>query len=440
MIKDEETKKTKSKRDKGKPIAAPTDTRHLVHVIKDPETGEVKGLPVEWLRLLNDSKITEEEMKKDSDEIVDILRNSSSKTKTPQENLNLWKYLDTKTNPVERYDVEDNLGEGYGGVVYLAVDNKTNEKVAIKKVELTKDNENSLATEIYMMKTASHPNIVEFKTSYLYATRVWIVMEFMDGGTLGDIIDFHEILPLQEIQIKWIIWSVCKGLQSLHKKDRIHRDIKSDNVLLSKRGDVKIGDFGFVAQLEGKSKKRRTRLGTPYWMAPEVIKGKKYDYSADVWSLGILIYECAEGDPPYYNLPKLKALLSIGKNGCPPLSKPELWSTEMLDFTKFCLKMNPSKRYSVDDLLKHKWLESVQSESNMCRLVPIIETVQDQIRQLKEKKKQKQIAAKAARENMIANGQPQNTTTTTTTTNSITQSNIPINVFDASSDEESASE
>jgi len=181
-----------------------------------------------------------------------------------------------------------------------------------------------------------------------------------------------------------VIWNVSNGLQFLHKQDRIHRDIKSDNILLTTDGQVKIGDFGFVAQLEGKDKKRRTRLGTPYWMAPEVIKGKKYDYTADVWSLGILIYECVEGDPPYYNQTKLKALLSITKYGCPALSNLDAWSPELNDFVKICLKKKPEKRANLELLMKHPWLQPAASDPNTNRLIPLIKTVKEKARAAKE--------------------------------------------------------
>eukprot|EP01124_Arcella_intermedia_P016230 TRINITY_DN22830_c0_g1_i1.p1 TRINITY_DN22830_c0_g1~~TRINITY_DN22830_c0_g1_i1.p1 ORF type:complete len:490 (-),score=138.50 TRINITY_DN22830_c0_g1_i1:91-1383(-) len=341
--------------------------------------------------------MTEEEVKKNSDELVDILKSSTTKEgKAPQADLNLWDFIDIADDPTTRYQTFETIGEGFGGIVYLCKDAKTNEDVAIKKVILTEENEKSLATEIFMMKTSSHPNIVEFKKCYYCATRIWIVMEYMDGGSLGDIIDVHHLFRLTELQIRWVIWNVAKGLSFLHKKDRIHRDIKSDNILLTTDGQVKIGDFGFVAQLLGKDKKRRTRLGTPYWMAPEVIKGKKYDYTADVWSLGILVWECAEGDPPYYNLTKLKALLQITKYGCPPLNNVDAWSNEMNDFLKLCLKKKPEKRATMDMLLKHPWLQPAASDSNTNRLTPLVKAV-------KEKKLQKEMMGPTVAKEFMGN-------------------------------------
>jgi len=126
---------------------------------------------------------------------------------------------------------------------------------------VTDENEKSLATEIFLMKSTQHNNIVEYKANYYISGRVWIVMEFMDGGSLANIIESYSIVQLTELQIRWVIWNVSKGLQFLHKKDLIHRDIKSNNILLTTDGQVKIGDFGFVAQLEGKDKKRKTSIG-----------------------------------------------------------------------------------------------------------------------------------------------------------------------------------
>lgn len=236
-------------------------------------------------------------------------------------------------------------------------------------------------------------------------------MEYMDGGPLSDVLDFHKFYPLTELQIRWIIFSVCKGLQKLHGLLRIHRDIKSSNILVNMQGHVKIGDFGFAAQLTPDKGKRRTRLGTPYWMAPEVIKGKKYDYSADVWSLGILCYECAEGEPPYQSLPRLQALLSITKHGCPDLTSPQ-WTPEFKEFLKHCVRRKPEKRFSIDALLNHRWLKPAASDANTNRIVPVVKLAKEKLEALKQQQLARKTAAKYVPEDLDESMAASDATTT----------------------------
>eukprot|EP01127_Copromyxa_protea_P017140 TRINITY_DN5188_c0_g3_i1.p1 TRINITY_DN5188_c0_g3~~TRINITY_DN5188_c0_g3_i1.p1 ORF type:complete len:611 (-),score=93.64 TRINITY_DN5188_c0_g3_i1:126-1958(-) len=341
-----------------KNIENPNNPKHLFHVTIDPTTGEIRGLPAQWKRMLDESQLTLAEVKDHSSDLVDILRTSTKlaeKTLRVQENnLNIWDHLVIDGfRPTQIFKFVSKLGEGYGGEVHLCLNTETNELVALKKTELNSKNEVALANEIYMLKTIAHPNIVSYITSYYLTPQyVWIVLEYMDGGSLSDILDFHKELPLTEQQVMWIMYSVLKGLSHLHVMDRIHRDIKSPNILLNHRGEVKITDFGFAAQLANPEEKRSTKLGTPYWMAPELVSGKKYGLSADIWSFGILLYECVEGGPPYHDLPKLAALLHITKKGCPALSKPERWSPNLIEFLKLCCKMRPEKRKTAHELLK----------------------------------------------------------------------------------------
>jgi serine/threonine protein kinase len=151
-----------------------------------------------------------------------------------------------------------------------------------------------------------------------------------------------------------------KALAYLHSKHRIHRDVKSDNILLSSKGEIKLADFGYATQLTAEKQKRMTVVGTPYWMAPEVIRGNKYDTKIDIWSLGIMLMEMAEGDPPYMDHPPLRALFLITTKGIPPLKDPK-WSPELRDFLNRCLVKDPTQRATAVELLQHPFLKKASS-------------------------------------------------------------------------------
>ena len=148
-----------------------------------------------------------------------------------------------------------------------------------------------------------------------------------------------------------------QGLKYIHQHHRIHRDIKSDNVLLTSDGQVKIADFGYAAQLTQEKSVRNTIVGTPYWMAPELIRGQNYDKKVDIWSLGIMVMEMAEGQPPYMEFPPLRALFLITTKGIPPLKSDYNWSEDMKNFVAQCLEKDAKTRPSAEDLLKHPFLK-----------------------------------------------------------------------------------
>eukprot|EP01126_Amoeba_proteus_P049663 TRINITY_DN5820_c0_g1_i14.p1 TRINITY_DN5820_c0_g1~~TRINITY_DN5820_c0_g1_i14.p1 ORF type:complete len:606 (-),score=131.54 TRINITY_DN5820_c0_g1_i14:396-2213(-) len=346
--------------------------------------------------------------------------------------LVIWQ-LATHANPKERYKLEDCIGEGSSSCVFLAVDmkHKTGRKLAIKRLAMSHHNLPALAAEIYMMKTMKHPNIVYYKNSYIHDNRLWIVMEFMDSGSLTDLLNFHESNPMNELQIRYVVWNVLKGLDFIHGMHVIHRDIKSDNILLNQKGAVKIGDFGFSAQLTTSRRKRTTANGTAYWMAPEVIQGKEYDTSADIWSLGILLMEMTEGIPPYMDLPELQALIQISKYGVPALQNPENWSKDLISFLSSCVMFKPSKRPSTKDLISHNLICSAATDTNMFRLVPLIEFVKIQ------KEKMKQTIMKPTPGRPTAEVTSATTTATTSEEIEVNPASPPIDSVEASESESS---
>jgi len=168
-------------------------------------------------------------------------------------------------------------------------------------------------------------------------------------------------LRLTERHIASVCRETLRGLQYIHNLNRIHRDIKSDNILLGVNGEVKLADFGYAAQLTAQRIVRTTVVGTPYWMSPELIHGNNYDTKVDIWSLGIMCMEMAEGEPPYIDLTPLRALFMITTKGIPPLKEPQQWTAEFRHFLAQCLQTSPGERPSATALLNHPFLQKAAS-------------------------------------------------------------------------------
>jgi len=199
-------------------------------------------------------------------------------------------------------------------------------------MSVTPKNMKHLLTEIYMQKSSSHPNIVQFLDAYLLDDQFWVVLEYMGGGSLTAILEQFPKITLTEPQVAFICLETLKSLSYIHTLHRLHRDIKSDNILLGDNAEVKLADFGFATQLTQNQTKRNTVIGTPYWMAPELIEGHDYGAKVDIWSLGIMVREMLEGEPPYLELPSAKALFLIITRGLPELKNPGKFSNHLKDF------------------------------------------------------------------------------------------------------------
>jgi len=273
-------------------------------------------------------------------------------------------------DPTQVYSNFKKIGQGASGGVFTATQNSTGQVVAIKQMNLEQQPKKELIiNEILVMRESKHPNIVNYIDSYLHNGDLWVVMDYMEGGPLTDIVTNN---IMTERQIAAVCKETLLGLQHLHSRHVIHRDIKSDNVLLGSKGDIKITDFGFCAQLGETAAKRTTMVGTPYWMAPEVVTRKEYGPKVDIWSLGIMAIEMIEGEPPYLNENPLRALYLIATNGTPEIQHPENLSPVFRDFLAKCLEADSEKRPSATEILQHKFLEKADPLTSM---IPLIKSV-----------------------------------------------------------------
>ncbi|KAI9818883.1 MAG: signal transducing kinase of the PAK [Pycnora praestabilis] len=273
----------------------------------------------------------------------------------------------TDADPTKKYRNLNKIGQGASGGVYTAYEVGTNRCVAIKQMNLEQQPKKDLIiNEILVMKDSKHRNIVNFMDSFLLRGDLWVVMEYMEGGSLTDVVTFN---LMSEGQIAAVCRETLNGLQHLHSKGVIHRDIKSDNILLSLEGNIKLTDFGFCAQINESQNKRTTMVGTPYWMAPEVVTRKEYGRKVDIWSLGIMAIEMIEGEPPYLTESPLRALYLIATNGTPQIKDEQNLSQVFKDFLHFALKVDPEKRASAHDLLRHNFMQTAEPLISLAPLV-----------------------------------------------------------------------
>lgn len=232
-------------------------------------------------------------------------------------------------------------GSGSFGAVYRGYEKTTGNPVAIKVIDLesAEDEVEEIMLEIAILSQLNSAHVTRYYGSYLKETKLWIVMEFCEGGSCADLLR-HGLVGEDYIAI--IMREILQGLEYLHREHKLHRDIKAANVLLTANGSVKLADFGVSGQLTATIDKKNTFVGTPFWMAPEVIKQNGYDQKADIWSLGITALELANGHPPYADIHPMKVLFLIPKNE-PPRLEGATFSAAFTDFVAQCLRKNPKE-------------------------------------------------------------------------------------------------
>ncbi|KAI7900090.1 kinase-like domain-containing protein [Cokeromyces recurvatus] len=396
-------------------IGKPYNVQHNIHV----QVGKYgfKGLPLEWQKILLASGVPEEVVQNNRKTVENLMHHIRMPDSLQSDNkqqlefkekkemtlpigyappsrarsskllhLSLFKssidipplpeiddsslFMNSVTDPNTLYTDFILIAEGESGPMYAAKHTSTKRIVAIKKIpHKAEEKLSKIRNELTTMKMSRHPNVVEFIACYTTPEEIWVVMECMDVS-LADIISIEPLQPrMREDQIARVARDILRALCRIHRLNRIHRDIRSDNILLNLRGEIKLADFGHCAQLSKSQPERNSIVGTPYWMAPEVIKGLNYNAKIDIWSLGVVLIEMAEGNPPYVEYPPLRALFLIVSNGLPPLKEPDRWSEPFKDFLKLCTIENPEERPDAETLLKHHFLRSVGTAEDIIELI-----------------------------------------------------------------------
>ncbi|XP_051956602.1 serine/threonine-protein kinase 10-like [Xyrauchen texanus] len=285
-----------------------------------------------------------------------------------------YEHVHRDVNPDDMWEIIGELGDGAFGKVYKAQNKETGVLAAAKVIETKSEEElEDYVVEIDILASCNHQYIVKLLDAFFYDNKLSIMIEFCPGGAV-DATMLELDRGLEEPQIQVVCKQMLEALQYLHSMKIIHRDLKAGNILLMLDGDIKLADFGVSAKNTKTLQRRDSFIGTPYWMAPEVVmcetmKDAPYDYKADIWSLGITLIELAQIEPPHHELNPMRVLLKIAKSEPPTLEQPTKWSMEFKDFLEKALEKNPETRPTAAQLLEHSFVSSVKTNRPLRELV-----------------------------------------------------------------------
>ncbi|XP_069047374.1 myosin-IIIa isoform X4 [Lepisosteus oculatus] len=289
--------------------------------------------------------------------------------------------FDNFPDPSDTWEIIETIGKGTYGKVFKVLNKTSGSKAAVKVLDPIHDIDEEIEAEYNILKALSdHPNVVKFygmfyKKDVKNGDQLWLVLELCNGGSVTDLVKglLKRGDRMDEPIIAYILHEALMGLQHLHRNKTIHRDVKGNNILLTTEGGIKLVDFGVSAQLTNTRLRRNTSVGTPFWMAPEVIACEQqldstYDARCDVWSLGITAIELGDGDPPLADLHPMRALFKIPRNPPPSLHQPELWSADFNDFIYKCLIKDFEQRPHVPDLLQHAFIKQIGGKEKILQM------------------------------------------------------------------------
>ena len=357
---------------------------NMVHVTFDPSSPNgLVGLPDEWKEKLGSTIYTQLPSSNHASQVIDVLDYAAKRNlvdgiddirkECASHNQRLFIFC---ANPWKDYVESSQLvGEGGYSKVYRARRLATMEDVAIKVASM--HSMNQICVELIMQYTIPHTNIVPISDCYSWDNNLYIVMEYMDRGSLADVVG--PTIHWSESSIAYVCKCVLQAMAVIHSTHHIHRDIKSDNILVNSKGEVKLSDFGFATVVTSMNAERTSKVGTPFWMAPELIQGEGYTNKVDVWSLGITALEMADGEPPHFHDPPLKAMRMIHSGPSPTLRQPRNWTASFVDFLSKALDVDSEKRATAESLLSHPFLQFACSSTEFAH----------QMEQLTEMKKPK---------------------------------------------------
>ncbi|XP_059373516.1 STE20-like serine/threonine-protein kinase isoform X3 [Carassius carassius] len=285
-----------------------------------------------------------------------------------------YEHVHRDVNPEEVWEIVGELGDGAFGKVYKAQNKQTGILAAAKVIDTKTEEElEDYMVEIDILASCDHQYIVKLLDAFYYESKLWILIEFCAGGAV-DAVMLELERPLTEPQIRVVCKQTLEALTYLHENKIIHRDLKAGNILLTSDGDVKLADFGVSAKNTKTIQRRDSFIGTPYWMAPEVVmcetsKDRPYDYKADIWSLGVTLIELAQIEPPNHEMNPMRVLLKIAKSEPPTLLTPSRWSPEFSDFLRKALDKNVDNRWNALQLLQHPFVSNVMNNKPLRELI-----------------------------------------------------------------------